>query len=248
MKVSVLILTFNEENHIEDCLKSVSWADEVIVVDSFSNDRTLKIIKEHNVKIVQEKWRGFSSQRNLGLEYCSNDWVLVVDADERVTPELKKEIINRLEQANDYNGYYIPRKTYFLGKWIKHCGWYPDHVLRLFRKSKGKYKERMVHESVELDGQAGYLSNCFIHYTYRDIEHFVDKMNSYSTLGAKEMFIKGKKVRLSDCMFRPSWALIKMYLLQRGYQDGIRGLIISVISAFYVFLKYIKLWASYYSK
>jgi len=241
-KVSVLILTYNEEDRIEDCLKSVIWADEIVVLDSFSTDRTLEIVEKYPAKIIQQKWLGFAKQRNLGLNYCSHNWILVVDADERVTQELQKEIRQILEQ-DGYSGYYISRRTYFLGKWIKHCGWYPDYVLRLFCKERGKYKEQMVHESVKLEGRIGYCKSDLLHYTYRDITHYLEKMNQYSSLAACQMLDEGKKINHSTIFFRPSWAWLKIYFLRRGFLDGWPGLVISIISAFYVWLKYTKLYS-----
>lgn len=205
----------------------------------------MEIAKKYTDKVFQQKWLGFAGQRNFGLEKCFHDWILVVDADERVTEELKKEIIKILKEEKEFVGYHIPRKTYFLGKWIKHCGWYPDYALRFFKKAQGKYGERMVHEAVVLEGKAGYLKEALLHYCHRNLEHYLVKANSYTSLAAEDLFCQGKKVRLTDYTLRPCWAFFKMYFLKRGYLDGKRGFLVSAAHSFNVFFKYMKLWAKY---
>ncbi len=242
-KLSVTIITYNEEENIKDCLESVKWSDEIVIVDSFSTDKTVEIAREFTPKVFQNKWTNFSEQKNLALEKASNEWVLSVDADERATPKLKEEILTILNsEFPSFNGYYVPRRNHYLGRWIRHCGWYPDYKLRLFRKEKGRFNERTVHESVVLEGRKGYLKSYLNHYSYKNLSDHLGRIDKFSTLAAEQMFRDGKRARFFDLLFRPLNRFIKMYLIKRGYLDGIYGLIVSVMGSFYVFTKYLKLW------
>jgi len=242
-KLSVVIITYNEEENIRDCLESVNWSDEIVVVDSFSTDRTVEIAREFTPNIFQNRWTNFSQQKNLALEKASNEWVLNVDADERVTPELKKEILGILNSGSlTINGYYIPRRNHYLGKWIRHCGWYPDYKLRLFQKGKGRFNERTVHESVIVEGKKSYLKSHLEHFSYRNLSDHLARIDKYASLTAREMLRRGKSTRGFDLLFRPLARFIRMYLIKRGFLDGIYGLIVSLMGSFYVFIKYLKLW------
>ncbi|MCJ7646918.1 glycosyltransferase family 2 protein [bacterium] len=242
-KLSVTIITYNEEENIKDCLESVMWSDEIVIVDSFSNDKTVEIAREFTPKVFQNKWTNFSEQKNLALEKTSNEWVLSVDADERATAKLKEEILTILNsEFQSFNGYYIPRRNHYLGRWIRHCGWYPDYKLRLFRKEKGRFNERTVHESVVLEGRKGYLKSYLNHYSYKNLSDHLGRIDKFSTLAAEQMFRDGKRARFFDLLFLPLTRFIKMYLIKRGYLDGIYGLIVSLMGSFYVFTKYLKLW------
>nr|WP_049773901.1 glycosyltransferase family 2 protein [Halanaerobium hydrogeniformans] len=238
--LTALVLTYNEEENIEECLKSINWIDKIIVIDSYSDDNTKKISNSFaNVEFYQREFDDFASQRNFGLEKVKTDWVFVIDADERVTEELRKEIEN-LADNSMVNGYEIARKNYFLGKWIKYCGWYPDYTLRLF-KAKFRYKG-LVHESPQINENIERLENDFIHYTYKDLESYIAKMNHYTTLDAEKKYNKGKKIGISYLLFRPFLEFIKKYLLKKGVLLGSQGLILSILSSYYQFLKSIKLW------
>ena len=242
-RLSVIIITYNEEENIKRCLESVKWSDEIVIVDSFSNDKTVEIAREYTSKVFQKKWTNFSQQKNLALGKASSEWVLNIDADERVTPELKKEILAILNsQFQSFDGYYIPRRNHYLGKWIRHCGWYPDYKLRLFRKGKGRFNERIVHESVVVEGRKGYLKSCLKHYSYKNLSDHLTRIDKFTSLAAQEMFTDGKRARVFDLLFRPLAKFVKMYLIKKGYLDGIYGLIVSIIGSFYVFMKYLKLW------
>ncbi len=237
--ISVLIITYNEEENIEECLKGLTWADEIIVIDSYSKDNTLNIAKQYTDLVFQRKFDDFSSQRNYGLEKAKSEWILVVDADERVTEPLKDEIILSVKNSNA-QAFKIPRKNYFLGKWIKYCGWYPDYTLRLFRQ---KYRySGLVHETVKVDEPIKSLKNELIHYTYRDIHHYINKINSYTTLDAENKFRKGKKRSILYILIRPQWEFFNKFILKRGILLGKAGLFLSVLSSYYQFLKQIKLW------
>jgi glycosyltransferase involved in cell wall biosynthesis len=240
--ITALILTYNEEKNIRECLESVEWVNEIIVVDSYSEDMTVKIAGDYTSQIYQRRFDDFSAQRNFGLDKATSEWILVVDADERVTPELKEEIDRHLRSnRGEYTGYRIPRKNYFLGKWIKYCGWYPDYVIRLFKKADNRYSG-LVHEAIQIKGRVSKLENAFIHYTYRDLEHYLNKINQYTTLDARGKFQAGKKKSLAYILLRPLLEFIKKYIFKRGFLLGKQGLFLALISAFYQFQKYVKLW------
>lgn len=239
--VGALVLTCNEEVNIQACLESISWCNEIVVVDSFSKDNTVEICRKYTDKIFPHAFKDFASQRNFGLDKITSDWVLVVDADERVTFELRDEIKQIINVETNVAGYKIPRRNYFLGKWIKHCGWYPDYTLRLFKNNSILFTG-LVHEKVELDGNIKKIKNPFIHYTYRNINQFINKADHYTTLDAYEMHKNGKKFKISDVLVNPLWRFIRMYFIKQGFMDGIQGFILSILYFFYAFLKYIKLW------
>jgi len=242
-KLSVIIITYNEQENIRGCLESVKWSDEIVVVDSFSSDKTAEIAKEYIAKVFQNRWTNFSKQKNFALGKASNEWVLNIDADERTTPELKEEILTVLNsQFPSFDGYYIARRNHYLGKWIRYCGWYPDYKLRLFRRGKGRFNERTVHESVVVEGRKGYLKSYLNHYSYKNLSDHLSRIDKFSSLSAEEMFTDWKRARLFDLLFRPLARFIKMYLINRGYLDGSYGLIVSIMGSFYVFMKYLKLW------
>jgi len=242
-ELSVIIITYNEEENIKHCLESVKWSDEIVIVDSFSSDKTVEIAREFTPKVFQNKWTNFSEQKNLALEKASNEWVLSVDADERATAKLKEEILTILNsEFPSFNGYYIPRRNHYLGRWIRHCGWYPNYKLRLFRRVKGRFNERTVHESVVVEGRKGHLKSHLNHYSYKNLSDHLGRIDKFSSLAAEEMFTQGKRARVFDLLFRPLTRFIKMYLINRGYLDGIYGLIVSLMGSFYVFMKYLKLW------
>jgi glycosyltransferase involved in cell wall biosynthesis len=240
-KISVAVITKNEEQNIRDCLESVRWADEVVVVDSGSTDGTIQICREFQARIYVEEWKGFSRQKNSALEKTRNEWVLSLDADERVTPELQGEIETTLGRNPLCDGYFIARKNFFLNRWIKHCGWYPDYNLRLFRKDRGRFRERAVHERVELKGKAGYLKNPLEHKTYQSVSDFLERMDRYSTLAAREMYREGRRYHFFDAFFRPPFTFLQMYLIRAGFLEGYLGFLLSVLYSFYTFAKYSKL-------
>ncbi len=243
-QLNALVLTYNEEDNITDCLNSISWIERIVVVDSYSEDRTKELCQQYdNVDFYENEFIDFASQRNLGLNKIETDWVFVIDADERVTEDLKDEILKTLNMP-EAEGYEIARKNYFLGKWIKYCGWYPDYTLRLF-KSKYRYSG-LVHESPQLTGQIDKLENDIIHYTYKNLESYLSKMNNYTTLDAEKKLKKNKNVGIAYIIVRPILEFINMYFLKRGFLNGFQGLAISMFSLYYQFIKNIKLWESNY--
>ncbi len=242
-KLSVIVITYNEEINIKECLESVSWADEIIVVDSKSVDKTAEIAKDftHNITIVDNI--PYGEKRNIGIDKASGEWILWIDADERVTPELKDEIVRTISDSNSQKAYYINRKSFFITKFIKHCGWHPDFTLRLFKKSTGiKFNSLLVHEKPVYDGSSGKLKNNLIHYTDRSFEQYFKKMNNYTTLSARGLFIKGRKAGFWDIIFRPVFTFYKMYFFKLGILDGFMGLVLCILSSIHVMVKYLKLY------
>ena len=239
-KISVIIITKDEEQLIEDCLKSVGWADEIIVVDSGSKDRTLEITKKYTDNIFFNEWKGFASQKDFALGLAKNDWVLSIDADERISSKLKEEI-----EKNDflqYDGYFIQRENYFFKKHITTCGWGRDRQLRLFRKSKTKLTNRLVHEGFEVDGTIGNLKNPVIHFTFNSIEKTISKINHYSTLEALEKYKTKKKITGGTILSHGVSSFMRSFISLRGYKDGVHGMMISIIDSMTTFLTYMKMW------
>jgi glycosyltransferase involved in cell wall biosynthesis len=241
-KVSAIVIVYNEEKNIRRCLESLSWADEMVVVDSYSQDRTKEVASLFTDKIFDVKWEGFGKKKEFAREKASYDWVLSIDADEVVSDQLKKEIQKIIEKDESFDGYYISRLSNFLGKWIRHGGWYPDYVLRLFRKNKARFDQSLVHERLTLDGKVGYLENPLLHYTDPDIAHYLVKMDKYTTLGAGTLFQEGKSATLFDLTIRPVAVFLKMFILKSGFLDGWHGFLLACFSSFHVFTKYAKLW------
>jgi glycosyltransferase involved in cell wall biosynthesis len=231
-KVSVTIITLNERGNIAECLASVAWADEVIVSDSGSTDGTVDICRSMGAQVHTDDWLGFGAQKNLCASRASNPWVLNIDADERVPPALAAEIREAID-SGDLEGYTMPRRNHFGGRWIKHCGWYPDRNLRLYRKDAGGFSESMVHESVKVDGVTGSLKNPLEHYTYSDVSDYLGRMQRYSTLAAEEMHARGRRAGVLDLLIRPPVTFIKMYILRRGFLEGRLGLVLSTLYASY---------------
>ncbi|MBI3599244.1 MAG: glycosyltransferase family 2 protein [Nitrospinae bacterium] len=243
-KLSVTIITYNEEKNIRDCLNSVKWADEIVVVDSFSTDKTVEICREYTDKVYQNKWHGFVEQKNFALSKASHNWILSIDADERISGELGEEVRRILKDDTAYNGYYMPRKAFYVSNWILHCGWYPDYKIRLFRKDKGGWEGAggtPIHESVKVEGRVGYLKGDLLHYSFRDISSHLKTINTYTSISENENFKRGKRGGIS-MLLRPPVNFIKMYIIKGGFLDGLPGFIVSALSSFHVFLKYAKMW------
>ncbi|MDR1195080.1 MAG: glycosyltransferase family 2 protein [Endomicrobium sp.] len=243
-KVSAYILTKNSEKHIKECIESVKWADEIVIVDSFSGDATLEIAKEAGCKIFQRKLEGFGAQRNFALEQCSYEWVICLDSDERISPELKAEIEKQLQNSPECAVFLAPRKSRFINRWILHSGWYPDyrHPV-LFNKNEAKYKNQLVHEDIDYKGKKKYFKGDILHYPYDSIKQFIAKSDYYTDLRAEEMFKAGKKFSVLNLMVNPCSMFLKMYVFRRGFLDGLAGFILALsYSCFYTLMKYIKLW------
>lgn len=245
--MSVILITKNEAANIRECLQSVAWADEIIVVDSGSTDETCNIAREMGAQVhVQGDWPGFGPQKNRALGYAGKDWIFSIDADERVTPELRGEIEQAM-RAGKADGYYCPRLSQFCGQFVHHSGWYPDYVLRLFKRSAGKFSESLVHESVLLTGRSEKLKNPLLHYSYLTADDVERKVEQYSTAAAQQMYQSGKRSSLVGATLRGGWAFVRTYLLRLGVLDGSAGLNIARMNARTTYLKYRKLEALYLS-
>lgn len=242
-KISACIMTYNEEANIRRCLTSVAWCDEIVVVDSFSTDRTVEICREFTDRVYQHEWLGYIGQRNLIREMVSNPWVLFLDADEEVSPELREAIRREFEDPDPHIvGYEFPRLVHYLGRWIRHGAWYPDLKLRLFSKEHGRSGGVEPHDTVVLDGPVKRLNHPIWHYTYRDITDHINTMNRFSSISAQSMLESGRTFRWRDFLFRPAWRFFKGFFMRMGCLDGRRGLIIAIVNAFGVACKYAKLW------
>ncbi|MBN1518429.1 glycosyltransferase family 2 protein [Candidatus Sumerlaeota bacterium] len=241
-KVSVLIPCGNEEANIAACLASVQWADEIVVVDSFSKDRTVELAKPLCTRVLQHEYVNSATQKNWALPQLTHDWVLIVDADERVTPELREEILGVLADPGTRNGHRIYRQNHFMGRRVNYCGWQSDKVLRLFRRSKGRYQDREVHADVELEGETGVLRHKLLHYTFTSFEQYMRKFDQYTTWAAGDRAKRTPKVRWHHLTLRPAFRFFKQYILKRGFLDGQAGVVICSLAAYSVFMKYAKLW------
>jgi glycosyltransferase involved in cell wall biosynthesis len=239
-KLSVAIITKNEEDRLPNCLKSLSFVDEIVVVDSESTDKTVEIAKHMGCIVFVEKWKGYGPQKSSAVQKCKNEWVLIMDADERIPAETGQEIIKILENPKA-DAYSFPRKNYFHGRWIKHCGWWPDRIVRLFRKSKGSVTKALVHESVDVSGTIMEVDTPIIHEPIRDLCSILDKINIYSSLGAETMFQNGKKISAPLAFLRGITAFLKLYILKLGILDGHEGFVISFSHAVNTCYKYLKL-------
>jgi len=241
-KISAIVIVYNEEKNIRRCLESLNWADEIVIVDSYSQDKTKEIASSFTDKIFDVKWEGFGKKKEFAREKASFEWVLSIDADEVVSDKLKGEIKKIMAQDKTKGGYYIPRLSNFLGKWIKHSGWQPDYVLRLFRKSSARFDQSLVHEKLILNGKAGFLKNKLLHYTDPDIHHYLSKMDKYTTLGAEKLLQEGKKATFFDLVLRPPVLFFKIFILKGAFLDGWHGFLLACFSSFHVLSKYAKLW------
>jgi glycosyltransferase involved in cell wall biosynthesis len=242
--LSVYILTFNEESKIADAIESVRWADEVIVVDSGSTDRTLEIASRYEVRIEQVPFEGFGKLRNSAVALCTHPWVFSLDADERCTPEAREEMLSIIGDPNASDAYLVPRRNYFLGRWIRHSGWYPDYRQpQLFRKGRLRYQEDLVHEGYEVDGAVGRMINPIWQFPFKDLTQLMNKSNRYSTLMAEKFQTKGVKGSMFKALLHGTAAFLRHYIIRAGFLDGWAGLAIAYGSFEGAFYKYAKLTA-----
>jgi len=244
VKLTVTVITRNESAHIAAALQSVAWADEILVIDSHSTDDTVTIARAHAARVEVRDWPGYSAQKNHAADLAANDWILSIDADERVTPELGAEIRGVLQGAPQARGYRMPRVTWYLGRWIRSTDWYPDYQLRLYDRRAGRWNGRPVHESVELakGPEPGLLRNDLQHYAYRGISHHLSTIDTYTTLAAGQWHAEGRRATPLGALAHATFAFLRNYVLRGGARDGAAGLIVSVLNSYYVFLKFAKLW------
>ncbi|KAB0604837.1 glycosyltransferase family 2 protein [Cupriavidus pauculus] len=242
MKISVVLITKNEAHNIRECLESVSWCDRAIIVDSGSTDGTLEIARAMGAEVHETAtWPGFGPQKNLALSKATSEWVLSIDADERVTPELRDEILAAIGSGR-FDAYDMPRLSRFCGRFMRHSGWYPDRLTRLFRTGKVRFTDDIVHENVIADGPIGHLQTPLLHYTYDDFSQVLRKVDQYSTLGAQQAFRRGKTASVFSAWTHGSWAFLRTWLIRRGFLDGPQGLAVALMNGQASYYKYIKLW------
>jgi glycosyltransferase involved in cell wall biosynthesis len=243
LSLSVVIITFNEEVNLARTLASVAWADELVVVDSGSTDRTRDVAESFHARFYVEPWKGFAAQKNSALAKATGDWVLSLDADEEVEPALAEEIRKALAANPSVAGFWIPRKNFFLGRWIRHGGFYPDPKLRLIRRGAGQFEQRLVHEDLRVDGATASLQHHLLHHAYPTIEDYLEHMNRYSSLGGEMAVAKGaRSFSVLDIVLRPRLTFFYNYFLRFGFLDGREGLLLHLYHSQYVSWKYAKAW------
>lgn len=238
--ISAILITKNEENNLARCLENIKWADEIIVVDSGSTDKTAEIAKKFGAKVFENQWSGYGAQKNFAIDKTTNNWVLSIDADEVVTSELQKEIEKIIQIPGEYVAFKMPRKLIFQGKFLRWGGCYPNYQVRLFRKSKARFSHDLVHEKLIVDGKIGCLRGSLVHYSYKDLSDYLKRLNLYTTLDAQKRFSSGKKFH-SRYYIQPLFKFFSMYFLRLGFLDGLPGLNWAILSSFYDFVKFQKL-------
>ena len=240
MKISATIIAFNEERNIARVIESLRCCDEILVLDSGSNDRTVEIATKLGARVVEASWHGYAAQKNIAAELSSNDWILSLDADESLSEALEAEIWHIKKSGPQFDGYTVPRLAQYLGRWILHSGWHPDRKVRLFDRRKAKWVGSFVHESVTVTGSVGHLKSNLLHFTCNSLSEHVRSMDRYTTLAAQEIATNQKNIPLSLLLFDPAWTFFRTYVLKLGFLDGPEGLAIAYMAAFYNFVKYFK--------
>ena len=242
-QISAIVVCYNEEDRIADCLESLSWCDEIVVVDSFSTDRTTEICRGYTEHVIQRTWTGYRDQKAYAHSQATKDWVLLVDSDERVTPELRHEILSALtEDDGQCVGYEIPRLVHYLDRWWWRGGWYPDYDIRLFRRERATWGGNDPHEQILVDGRVRRLRSPLHHFSYRNMDDHLQRINRFTSISSRELKKEGARWRLIDALFRPVGRFMRFYFLKRGFLEGFAGFYVAVTAAVYVFLKYAKLW------
>ena len=240
--VTAIVITKNEAEDIAAALKSVSWADEVIVIDAESTDETVAIAREFTERVYVRAWNGYIEQKNHAASLASHDWIFSLDADERVTPALASEIQALLRGNPGHVGYRMPRVSFHFGRWMRTTDMYPDYQLRLYDRRRARWGGQYVHESVKVDGPVGYFKAELEHYPYRDLSEHLVRMDRYTTLAARQMYESGQRATFLNLLVHPRVAFLRNYILKGGFRDGTAGLVISLVNSYYVFLKFAKLW------
>jgi len=241
-KLSVTVITYNEAADIGPALESARWADEIVVVDSGSTDDTVGIARRFTDRVIVREWPGYGAQKNVAAAMASNDWILSLDADERITPSLATEIGRLLAGTPGAAAYEVPRVTWHLGRWIRSTDWYPDHQLRLYDRTRARWSGAYVHEAVHVDGAIGTLTQEIQHYAYRNLSDHLETIDRYTSLAARQMREAGRTAGWLQLAGHPPLAFVRNYVARGGFRDGQAGFVISVMNAYYVFLKLAKLW------
>lgn len=241
--ISACVITLNEADRIEDCLESLSWCDDILVVDSHSTDATRKLSEEHGARVIERDWPGHVAQKEFAVREARHDWVLCIDADERISAELRDEIeALRKRDLAEHAGWQMPRLSSYLGHWIRHGSWHPDRKLRLFDRRRGRWTGRDPHDRVEVEGSVGTFSGNLLHHPYRSFADHLATIDRYTTTMAQGLRAADRRARLADIVLRPSWRFFRFYVIERGFLDGWRGFVLATLAAHYVRLKYTKLW------
>ncbi len=241
LPLSVLVTTLDEAENLQACLDSVCWADEVVVVDSGSSDATVEIAHRAGARVLVHPYESAARQKNWALPLVRHPWVLILDADERVSPELAAEIQGVLAADGPADGYFLNRRSFFLGQAVRHCGWDRDFILRFFRTTQGRYNDKLVHETLQLDGRSARLRGALWHYTYRSFADYLERLNRYTARGAADLRAAGRRPSIAALLLRPPARFLRMYVLQRGCLDGRVGLLVCTLAAYSVWLKYARL-------
>jgi len=242
MKITAIIPTLNEAVNIEDAIESVNFADEVIVIDSYSTDDTVKLANKHQVKIISRKFDDYSSQKNYAISKAKYNWIYVLDADERITPALRKELLEVAKNPDVFVGFNIYRTFYFVDKKLNYSGWQHDKAIRFFKKDSCKYNGKLVHENIIANGKVGILKNKLKHFSYRSFDHYIEKLNKYAALQAKMLIESNKRITLLHVLIKPPLRFLIQYFIKLGILDGYPGFIISVVHTYGVLVRYIKFW------
>lgn len=243
--ISALAITYNEEANIEKFISSLSFADEVIIVDSNSTDKTVELAKQHNAKVIIRDFDNFSNQKNFALQQVNHDWVVFFDLDETITQELAEEIKNTIKNSKNIAAFKVKRNFYFMGKRIKYSGFQNDVVIRIFKRNKAKYSNNLVHETLEVDGSVKILKHKSDHYSYKNFDHYNNKLTQYSKLQAQALYNKNVRPSIYHFIIRPCYRFWHQYLIRLGFLDGKEGFILAYTSAFTVFKRYLYLWTMY---
>jgi len=247
MKITGIVITKNEEKNITSCFESINFLDEIMIVDSGSTDNTIELAKKFTGKIYTPQIENVTQKRKYSLEKSSNDWIIFIDADERISPELKNEIVylQNASGENSLSGYYINRKNYYFGKWVRHCGIYPDYHIRLFNRKNSEITDRIVHEGIIVNGRTAWLNGHILHYTVDDMSHMIRKIDYYSTMQSIEYFGKKKKVSKTMLVGKAISAFLRVYISRGGFKDGFRGFLVSLSDSLVNFLTNLKLLKLY---
>jgi glycosyltransferase involved in cell wall biosynthesis len=237
-RLSIIVIALNQEANIGECLASVSFVDDIVVVDTGSTDRTVEVARAYTDRVLTTAWQGFGRTKNYALDQVRGDWVFSLDTDERVPLALQDEIQAVVEADGPFAGYRVPRKNYFCGRWVRHLGWYPDYTLRLFRRGRGRFGDREVHEEVIMAGPVGRLQTPLDHYSYRSVSEYVTRMDRYARLAAVELAKQGRRPLPGELFYRPFFSFFHLYLLRRGFLEGATGYTLATLMSMYKFLKY----------
>ena len=240
MKISATIITFNEERNVPRVIESLRCCDEILVLDSGSNDRTVEIASNLGARVVEASWHGYAAQKNIAAELAAHDWILALDADESVSEALEAEIWQIKKSGPRFDGYTVPRLAQYLGRWILHSGWYPNRKVRLFDRRKATWVGEFVHESVTVNGAVGHLKSNLLHFTCNSLSEHLRSIDSYTTLAAQELVARGTNIGFASLLLDPPWTFFRTYLLKLGFLDGLEGLTIAYMAALYNFVKYSK--------